>query len=179
MRTTVRTLGQAVVVLILGLVVGLGANNVRGKNSIDLFRSIGDPNAVPGDPNRPPAEPPFTELSLDETVALFRSPDTAAGIYVFLDARNEDAYASGHIPGAYQCDYWTHGFAEALDQFINQAGGANRIIVYCNGGECEDSLKVCHELVLHGIPQEIVNLFRGGWEEWSKGNLPITTGKER
>ena len=41
------------------------------------------------------------------------------------------------------------------------------VIVYCNGGDCEDSLHLAADLSsLYGIPTENIYVFEGGLNEW-------------
>ncbi len=137
--------------------------------------------AEPTSTEGPPPQPPvvgahgFQELSLDEVVALYEHANTGAGLHLFIDARDDEAFSRGHIPGAIQCDFYRIDYY--FPEVLARAPAAEKIIVYCNGGECEDSLYVCGELLKADVPRARVLLFRGGWEEWrSREDLPIETG---
>lgn len=120
---------------------------------------------------------PFRMISLKEARAIFEDDNTASGLNVFVDARADEPYTAGHIPGAVQCDYYRIDYY--FPDLIMRAGGAEKIVVYCNGGDCEDSLYVCGELLKHDIPRARILLFKGGWEAWRDADLPIETGREQ
>lgn len=144
------------------------------------------PESTPvNEPNRPPANSAaeasaenegFHEIGLAEAIELFRHPNTAQGVYVFVDARADDTFDAGHIPGAIQCDYYRIDYY--FPDVLSKAATAEKIIVYCNGGECEDSLYVCGELLRADIPQARILLFKGGWQEWLTTDMPIEAHEE-
>jgi rhodanese-related sulfurtransferase len=123
-----------------------------------------------------PGPHPFREVDLKEAVGIFEHEHTADGLYVFVDARADGPYEAGHIPGAVQCDYYRIDYY--FPELLAKAAGAEKLVVYCNGGDCEDSLYVCGELLKADIPRAHILLFKGGWQEWKKANLPIATGRE-
>jgi 3-mercaptopyruvate sulfurtransferase SseA len=118
----------------------------------------------------------FEVVNVEEVRAIWEDENFQWDIYVIVDARADDPYKEGHIPGAIQCDYYRieHYWPEVL----TRAAAAEKIVVYCNGGDCEDSLYVCGELVASDIPKANVLLFKGGWTEWTAAGLPIATGRE-
>lgn len=122
------------------------------------------------------AEYPYREMSFEEVVAIFNDPATAAGANIFVDARSAEVYAEGHIPGAIQADHYR--LEDCLGALLDYAMSAEKIIVYCNGGQCEDSVFLCCDLADFEIPCERLYLYRGGWEEWSKKGMPIAKGRE-
>jgi len=61
--------------------------------------------------------------------------EDGAGLNLFIDARDEEHYVEGHIPGAIQCD--PYQIERYLQNTMDRVNGVERIIVYCNGGECE------------------------------------------
>ncbi len=88
----------------------------------------------------------------------------AGGKPVFVDAREPDFFEEGHIAGAVNLpasEALAGGFAALPDD--------RRIplIVYCSGGDCEDSLIVAAALRQSGFTD--VSVFSGGWDEWSAG----------
>ncbi len=185
MRAVTSTIGQALVLVVVGLVVGLGANAVQGKNHIDLSRAYfklppppPPPPTQPADPTPPEVtQPKFREMTLGEVIKVFDDEKTAYGLNVFVDARSDMPYCEGHIPQALQCDYYRLDYY--LPSVLPRLAGAEKVIVYCNGGECEDSLHVCGELANSAVPWGNIYLFRGGWEEWKKSGQPIETGPKQ
>ncbi len=47
----------------------------------------------------------FYELTFTQAVRLFEDPATQTQGNLFIDARDDDAFDSGHIPGALQIDH--------------------------------------------------------------------------
>jgi rhodanese-related sulfurtransferase len=112
---------------------------------------------------------------MDEVQSVFEDPQTAQGLNIFVDARDDEHFAEGHIPGALQC--FPYEAKRCLDRVKAAADGADKVIVYCEGGDCEDSIFMCRELTEAGVPTEAVFLFEGGWKEWSARGLPTEGGK--
>lgn len=114
-----------------------------------------------------------------EVVRLFRDPGRERGLYVFLDARNDDDYAAGHIPGAYHLYAFLNDEElrkQFFDEFIPVAVGAEKVVVYCNGGHCDDSVQVALELPQRGLDPAKVLVDVDGMTAWRKFGLPIERG---
>ena len=106
---------------------------------------------------------------------LFHDPRLAQGIIVFIDARNDEHYQKGHIPGAWQFDrYHPENYLSAVLPVCQMA---QQVVVYCAGGDCEDSEFAA--LFLRDsaqVPGEKLFVFTGGWNEWTERGLPVETG---
>ncbi len=107
----------------------------------------------------------------NQVLPLFKNPGYAAGLIVFVDARDDQAFAAGHIPGAYQLDYYRPD--KYLPIVLPATGGAETIVVYCNGGECEDSEFTALLLRQSGIAPEKIFVYAGGFSEWAAAGLPV------
>ena len=191
MKIALCTLGQALVLIALATGAGLGLNATRETGKVDLRRDYfppippappqdtpaSDPNraAPPAATNTPPASP-FEIVNLDAVLALFEHPNASLGLHVFIDARDDQHYEAGHVPGAIQCDHYR--LEQFLPTVVSIAAAAEKVIVYCNGGECEDSLAVCGDLLQADIPRAKILLFKEGWQAWIKAGLPQSEGRE-
>lgn len=112
-------------------------------------------------------------ISHEETVQLFEDP--AYGIdYVFVDARNDRRYAEGHVPGAFQVDHYYRD--RYMDQVLPFCMGALKVVVYCSGGDCEDSEFVARGLIEYGVDPGKIFVYPGGMEQWRGGGMPVETG---
>lgn len=179
MRAARLTLIETLIVLAVGVGLGLGINAVRGEDSINLNRDYRPaPQTQPRKPDGPTPRPkhPYRELGFDETLAIWEDPNREYGLYVFVDARNDKEFEAGHVPGAYQCDFYR--IENYIEDAFAAASGAEKVVVYCIGGDCEDSIGVCNVLHDYGIPTENLLLYRGGWEEWNQKQMPVATGRE-
>jgi rhodanese-related sulfurtransferase len=113
-------------------------------------------------------------LLLNQTQVLFHDPGVQDGRVVFVDARDEDHYQEGHIPGAYELDPY-HPEKE-LGNVLNICQAAEKVIVYCTSRECEDGDTAAILLRDAGVPGGKLFLYGGGFTEWDTSHLPIETG---
>lgn len=116
----------------------------------------------------------LTAIGFDEARTLFEDPMYAAGGLLFVDARNDEEYEEGHVPLALQFD---HYYPERyLDTVLAAAPGTSRIVVYCNGGNCEDSEFAAATLKEFLAEPERLCVYVGGIEEWRGQGMPVETG---
>jgi rhodanese-related sulfurtransferase len=187
---------EAILVAALGLVFALAANALSPRG-LRLSR-----NYFPGDPARDDVAPSgvhsksaqTNEISTNrlsavlerlrqqnllsatsnEVIELFRDPRYEQGVVVFIDARNDQDYQAGHIPGAWQ---FNHYRAEAhLPTVLPVCLAAQKVVVYCKGGECEDSEFAAIVLRDAGVPRENLFVYTGGISEWMTNGLPVEIG---
>lgn len=115
-------------------------------------------------------------VGTEETTRLFHDPGTPQGTILFIDARDTKEYQAGHIPGAYE--FFHYRPEDYLPVVLPLAQAAERIVVYCNGGECEDSQFTAVFLrESAGVPAEKIFIYAGGFEEWTKAGLPVELGE--
>ena len=109
------------------------------------------------------------EVSPDDVLLLFGRKA------LFLDARRSSVYAEGHIAGARSMPVWESDvdarvkalFEEGLDQ---QAP----IVIYCSGGNCEDSHMLAEKLYMVGFDNLLI--YKDGFPDWEKRGQPISKG---
>lgn len=110
----------------------------------------------------------------DEARRVYDDPRRAQEVWVFVDARNEAHFAEGHVPGAYLFDrYYPE---KHLPLVLPACQQAERILVYCNGGECEDSELAAAALVEAGVPGDRVEVYLGGYTDWGRRRNPVESG---
>jgi rhodanese-related sulfurtransferase len=106
---------------------------------------------------------------------FFRDPRREQDAIIFIDARNDEHYRAGHIPGAYQFDHFRP--ENYLTNVLQVCLTAEQIVFYCNGGECDDSLQAA--VMLRDsipVPKEKIFVYGGGIAEWATNSLPIELG---
>lgn len=186
-----RTVLEALWLGLLGLAVAFTANALRASGSIRLSKNYFDKGDhlefdsrrrerehPPGTDSLSDKHPdhPYQEVTFDDVVEIFNDPNTEMGVNLFVDARDDEAFEEGHIPGALQADHYR--LEDYIDNLLDFAEAAEKIIVYCNGGDCEDSIFLCSDLMEFDVPFDSVYLYPGGWKEWTKNGMPIEKGRE-
>jgi rhodanese-related sulfurtransferase len=130
---------------------------------------------APFEPDLATAFPPHPDKAAVEI-----SPDSVELLHrrkaLFLDARRSSVYAEGHIPGARSFPVWESDidarvkalFDEGLDQRAP-------VVIYCSGGNCEDSHMLAQKLYMVGFDNVLI--YRDGFPDWQKRRHPVTTGE--
>jgi rhodanese-related sulfurtransferase len=96
---------------------------------------------------------------------------------LILDARPSVFFEQGHVAGA--LNLARDAFARDYRQLapVLKSATDKPVIVYCAGGDCHDSRLVANALMSLGFSN--VRVFTGGWEEWSKARLPVSSWSGR
>jgi rhodanese-related sulfurtransferase len=109
------------------------------------------------------------EIGTDDAEALFRQGR------LFLDARRTSVYAEGHVPGARSFPVWESDIADRVKAFYEEGLDQNApIVIYCSGGDCEDSHMLAEKLYMVGFNNLLVD--KDGFPAWQKRGLPVTKG---
>jgi len=112
----------------------------------------------------------------NQVIRLFNDPRREQNLVVFVDARSEDEYHRGHIPGAFLFDHFH------MENYLPAVGpvcaAAQQIVVYCGGGSCDLSEHTAIDLrdIVH-VPRENVLVYAGGFNEWTTNRMPIEAGE--
>jgi rhodanese-related sulfurtransferase len=117
----------------------------------------------------PHPDRPFVEITSAQAKALF---DNGA---IFIDARRSAAYREGHVRGSRSISVWESDADEKVKAFYDEGHDAGApIVVYCTGGDCEDS----HELAqkLWGVTFDNVCVYRDGFPDWERRGWPVSRG---
>jgi rhodanese-related sulfurtransferase len=106
---------------------------------------------------------------------LYQDPRRAQDWVVFIDARDDEHYEAGHIPGAYHFYYFYP--EKYITNVMQVCLTAERIVFYCNGGDCEDSEHAAITLRdSMQLPKEKLFVYVGGMTEWATNGLSIEVG---
>ncbi len=181
---------NALLITLVGMVVGLMANGLSPRG-ISLMRDyfsaersakangaiapITSPaNAIAADhvsTQQARSKRGLPLIGHDEVVAWFRDPRYKEQRIIFVDARDDAHFSAGHIPGAHPFDHYH--MEQHVAPVLAAAQLAERIVVYCNGGDCEDSELATLDLISLGIPEAKLVIYGGGIAEWTKHGLPL------
>jgi rhodanese-related sulfurtransferase len=110
------------------------------------------------------------EISAESAAQILAKPDRAD--WYFVDVREPDEYAEGHIPGARN---FPRGFLEVRadlehykrDPWLEDRG--RKLILYCGGGH--RSALAARTLQEMGF-ERVLSLARG-WTGWTEQDLPV------
>jgi len=176
---------RAAVLVIAGTGVGLGWNALRTDGGIELSRQyFADIDAPPADADKDGtgAVSPiasidgFVVVTVDHAVALLTEAEEMPGFVVFVDARDDEHYQVGHVPGALDVDYYNAH--RDLQQSLAKIAAADKVVVYCGSNECDDALLLCRELRdVYAIAADKLLLFRDGMRGWEERGLRIERGQ--
>jgi len=108
---------------------------------------------------------------------LFHDPRFEQEMIVFVDARDEEHYQQGHIPDAYELD--PYRAEKYLATVLPVCQAAEEVVVYCNGGDCEDSEFAALTLRDAGIANQKLFIYGGDFTEWSTNKLTIEVGARK
>jgi rhodanese-related sulfurtransferase len=187
---------ETVLVILAGAALALAANVVSPRG-LALRRNYFPPGIEGASRTAilpPPASgPPTNEVAVpqrraaqiremglqsidhDQAVRRFGDPRFAQEKVIFIDARDEEHYRAGHVPGAFEFDPYRP--ERHLAAVLPVCQLADEVVLYCNGGECEDSLFAAIVLREAGLPGERLFVYEGGFSEWTTNGLPVETGE--
>jgi rhodanese-related sulfurtransferase len=175
-----RVLLEALAVTAVGAALAFAANAVSSRG-LTLSR-----NYFPGTTNGAVSAPVSSLVQgvkqkglqwvdAEKAVRLFRDPRFNQQMIVFIDARAEQDYRRGHIPAAFEFNpYYPE---KHLADVLPACRAAEEIVVYCNGGDCEDSQFAAVTLRDAGIPNPKLWVFVGGMADWTTNRWPVETGE--
>lgn len=197
-RAVGRVFLEAVLVVVVGAAFAFAANQISPRglalsrdyfpggigNSLRTATNTSSPGAANG--ANPATPSPAQQLAAQmkqkglqligghRAVQLFYDSLLTRGVIVFVDARDEEHYQAGHIPGAYEFDPYHP--EQYFPTVLPLCRAAEQIVVYCNGGNCDDSETAALLLKDVGIPSQKLSVYEGGMTEWTNNRLPIETG---
>ena len=192
-----RFLPEAVLFVLLAVVLAAATNALAGsQRKLKWVGSYDVPAERPASASSgasPAGGPPAPASAASGTTAgakpfaphpdkawLEISGDDAAGLHAanaapFLDARRTNVYEQGHIAGARPFSVWESDVDDKVKAFFQEGRDQSQpVVVYCSGGACEDSHTLAQKLYFVGFDNVLV--YKDGFPDWQKRNLPIHTG---
>ena len=152
---------QVISIIIVSFIFGVGYNAVRTESLSLLYQK--------------PVERTVEEVDslLRETTILsvpqYINLESAKEMYdrgiIFIDARDEEEFAEGHIKGAILAP----STPELVQLFPDRS---SPIVTYCSGGDCDVSMELAEQLMFDWEYERIF-VYLGGWPEWEKAGYPV------
>jgi len=115
----------------------------------------------------PPAALPKGHITIPQAAALY---DQQA---FFVDSRRKDVYVAGHVAGAFRADMVS--FKEGDPMWVRGLPKEMILVVYCNGGDCDESEHVAQLLNASGF--NAVYVMHDGYPGWKDAGHPVETGE--
>ena len=91
------------------------------------------------------------------------------GTAILIDARDPNEYEAGHLPSAINLP--EKFFIESFQEIGESLPREIPLVVYCQGGECDQSHQVLEQL--SALAFQKLYLYPGGWNDWSAKEYPI------
>ncbi|MBI4914108.1 MAG: hypothetical protein HY823_15370 [Acidobacteria bacterium] len=116
-------------------------------------------------------EVPQADIGGDDALWLHQRGAT------FVDARRSAQFLLGHVPGSRSLPAWEEGLAEQAEALALGADLDLPVVIYCSGGDCQDSHLVAQKLWLAGFRN--LRIYVDGFPDWERRGLPVATGAAR
>jgi len=167
-------LSQALTIVGIALVAGTVANlTASPKRQLSWVGTT--VVAAPEVPTVDAAEPAVdgedgtvdpTEISTERAHA-----EWAAGA-LFLDARaSQWYYDEGRIPNARSFAVWEGDIDDKIVTLLSEFTPEQRMVIYCTGGDCEDSHLLRNKLLSAGYTDLLV--YKDGFPGWTEAGHPV------
>lgn len=166
MKLPKHPVSQALVLAGAALVAGL-AHNAMNRDGIDPLKRPARVPVVNGSVVDSLHAQAIRIVNLDEARRFVESRGRV------IDARTEEVYAEGHLPGAILLDYYQLG--TYCDLVLPLLSPDELIMIYCSELSCEDSELLAKELYSLGYRNLL--LFKGGYAEWQGAGMPVEVGE--
>jgi rhodanese-related sulfurtransferase len=123
--------------------------------------------AFPSTPDRP-----FVEISPEDALELYGRKA------LFIDARRTSEFNAGHIAGSRSMPVWESDVDERVGQLFEEGRDQQApVVIYCSGGNCEDSHMLAQKL--WGVGFDNVLVYRDGYPDWVKRGGAVMKGSNR
>ena len=107
----------------------------------------------------------WDHIDLSKAKRCAKDPDC-----LFLDARAEAEWKSGHLPGAISMP--VGDFEKQFEKNKKTILKAKKLVAYCHGIGCRLSEKIAKRLVEEKHLKNVA-VFFGGWPQWKEAELAI------
>ena len=122
-------------------------------------------NNIPLTPNTETKIKEPLGIKLTQAYSLFNSKKA-----IFIDARDRWDFAEGHVEGALNIPDYSF---DKNDPIVKGLSKNATYVIYCDGDDCEASIKLSKELAELGFTNLYV--FFGGWIQWQTAGYPSQT----
>lgn len=159
-----KTIKEIIILVVVSVALALAANTFSPKGIALVGQWDIAKGVISASPAGDAADRPEEIDSVVRAKDLFDKEDV-----LFVDARSQNHYENGHIPGAVPLPVGQ--FEERIESFLNRYPSEQPIVIYCSGRTCEDS----HDLAqfLSDVGFTNVRIFIDGFPGWEAQGYPI------
>lgn len=129
------------------------------------------PQAAPAQPAAfvftPADKLPAGHITVQQALHLYNEGAT------FIDARRKDLYVEGHVPQAFRADMAS--FRGREPGFVSMLPKDMVLVVYCGGGNCDESEHVAQLLDASGF--KTIYIMHDGFPGWKAAGYDVETGE--
>ncbi len=94
---------------------------------------------------------------------------------LFLDARRSSVFEEGHVAGARSFPVWESDIEDRVKKLFEEGLDQRApVVIYCSGGNCEDSHMLAERLYKVGFDNVLI--YKDGFPDWQKRGLPVSKG---
>ena len=115
-----------------------------------------------------PKRPSWLAPPIDPNEVTLAQTKQWAGTILWVDARPDAEFASGHIPEAVSLNF--ENWSEEFPKFLDHYNPGQRVVVYCSATSCQLSHEIADKLRASGISNAY--FLEGGWEAWKQQTPP-------
>ena len=150
---------QVCIFVFISLIISVSFNFLRSDTISFISRDLDRVDSL--DQLNSSDDQGIKEVSLKIVKELFEKN------ILFVDARAEEYYLNGHIPGAICSD----NFDSLLVAIESKIKNDSFFVVYCSDDECGSSEELSYQLLDEGFTN--IYLFKGGWKQWIENKMAI------
>jgi rhodanese-related sulfurtransferase len=119
----------------------------------------------------PHPDKPWVEVAWNDVAYLHNAKAP------FIDARRTSVYEEGHIAGSQNIPVWESDVDDRVKKIYEENWNSEApVVVYCSGGDCEDSHMLAQKL--WGIGLNNVLVYKDGFPDWVKHGGAVHQGSQ-
>jgi rhodanese-related sulfurtransferase len=159
-----KTIKEIIILMVVSVILALAVNALSPRG----IALVGKWDTAQGMIRVNPDKNSVHQLGKIDRVAWAKSIFDK-GDAIFVDARSQNDYENGHIPGAVSLPVGQ--FEAEIKLFLNRFPPEQPIVTYCSGRTCEDSHDLAQALSDVGFTN--VRIFIDGFPGWEAEGYPI------
>ena len=159
-----KTIKEIIILVVVSVILALVVNALSPRGIALVGKWDTAQGLISSNPDQNTVHQPGKIDSVASAKSIFDK-----GAAIFVDARSQNDYDNGHIPGAVSLPVGQ--FEAGIAFFLNRFSPGQPIVTYCSGRTCEDSHNLAEALSDVGFTN--VRIFIDGFPAWEAEGYPI------